>query len=298
MTKPDLRQILGEIEPDQPAPETAEPEAQRTNPATRRAVLPGWLRNLFRLPWHHLLYSFASAWMALMATGLMVQIAPVAQTTTLLLFGIAMVIFAIASLGYLANFLPRFGIKRIFVAVLSLLALTSMFFTIRQPADERLSTRLASGFGQALMAPIFWSNQVVRLAYKSGQDFGQRYFPETRQWVTSEEVQQEPTIDQVMQTLVASTGQATATQPPPAFVEGDVPAEIYAGGRVRVDTGGLRLRSRDLPGLSGTVIAMFEPGDILQVLDGPVEADGYTWWRVQAGDQAGWSAADFMTPVQ
>jgi hypothetical protein len=65
-----------------------------------------------------------------------------------------------------------------------------------------------------------------------------------------------------------------------------------------VDTNGSTLRSRDVPGLSGTIVTNFEPGALLQVLDGPVDADGYTWWKVSNGIDTGWSAADFMSPVQ
>jgi hypothetical protein len=285
------------IEAIPPEPEPSPYEEKRAVHAPGKSPLPEWLQDLFHIPWHHLLYSFASAWMTVMAIGLMVQIYPTARTTTLLLFGIAMLIFAIASLGYLVHFLLRFGVRRIFATVLSLLVITTLFFTVRQPADMRWSTRLADGFGQALTSPLFWTNQIGRLAFESGQEFGQRYFPETREVAFVEEEFEESSIDQVMQTLFPSSEQPSATELPPVTVE-EPSAGIYIGGQVRVDTDGTRLRSRDVPGLGGNVVIMFEPGELLQVIDGPVDADGYTWWKVENDGDFGWSAADFLTPIQ
>jgi len=42
-------------------------------------------------------------------------------------------------------------------------------------------------------------------------------------------------------------------------------------------------------------------GEVFQVMDGPVELDGYTWWLLQAPydpNVQGWAVADFMIVVQ
>jgi hypothetical protein len=235
--------------------------------------------------------------MAVLAIGLMVQISGITSTTTLLLFGFAMLIFGIASLGYLVHFLLRFGIKRIFAAILALLVITTLFFTLRQPAEMKASTRLVEGFGQALTAPLFWTNQIGQLAYESGQEFGQRYFPESRQALDMGEEFDETDFERDMRTLFPQTDQPLITIPT-IPVDEELPTGIYPGGQVRVDASGSRLRGRDTPGLSSNVVVMFEPGEILRVLDGPVDADGYTWWKVEYGGSSGWSAADFLTPVE
>jgi hypothetical protein len=43
-----------------------------------------------------------------------------------------------------------------------------------------------------------------------------------------------------------------------------------------------------------------EEGEVLLVVGGPQEADGYTWWllRDEANtDREGWAAADFLVPT-
>jgi hypothetical protein len=277
-----------------PYPHAEEPQTAAAA-STPRGRLPEWLKNLLHLPWHHLLYSFASAWMAVMGVGLMVQISDTSSTTTLLLIGIAALIFAIACLGYMVHFVLRFGILRSFVVILSLLLVTSAFFIIRQPAGTRLPARLVEGFGQALISPLFWTNQIGQLAYESGQEFGQRYFPESRMVTDFGEEETDSTYEQLMQTLFPAGEPEIPTAPPPAATEEPRAGGIYIGGSVQVTA---RLNSRDAPGLSGSVVHVFPVGETLLVLDGPVQADDYTWWKVQSGSQTGWSAENFMTPVE
>ncbi len=57
-----------------------------------------------------------------------------------------------------------------------------------------------------------------------------------------------------------------------AFRVGDVYYITEAGDR-------LNLRSQ--PSLNGEVLMQLNAGDYLQIVDGPVQADGYTWWKVQ-----------------
>jgi hypothetical protein len=227
----------------------------------------------------------------------MVQISETSPPSTLLLFGFALLIFIIASLGYLVHFMLHFGVKRIFISILLLVIITTAVFTIRQPSESNLSTRFVDGFGMALTRPIFWATQIGMLAYESGQDFGQQYFPESRQLVDAGEPANDLPFNVYMETLFPTTQE---TRPPAANTPESLQpaAGIAIGGRVRVNTSGSTLRSRDVPGLSGTIVTNFEPGVLLQVLDGPVDADGYTWWKVSNGVDTGWSAADFMAPVQ
>jgi hypothetical protein len=66
-------------------------------------------------------------------------------------------------------------------------------------------------------------------------------------------------------------------------------------------TDGAGLRMRGEPGLSGTVNFTALDSEVFLVIDGPVEADGYIWWHLEAPyDQTrnGWSAGDFLTPLE
>lgn len=97
----------------------------------------------------------------------------------------------------------------------------------------------------------------------------------------------------------AITPSPTIDAPPP-------PAEgvIAPGAYVAVSgTGGDGLRLRVEPGLSGTVAFLGLESEVFVVVDGPVEADGYTWWELNAAftegpGRGGWGVANFLTVVQ
>lgn len=83
---------------------------------------------------------------------------------------------------------------------------------------------------------------------------------------------------------------APTPTPSPTLVA-PAPAGLAPGARARVtNLGGAALRARTAPGLSSPVTARIPEGREVTVLEGPVEADGYVWWRVEAAEGAGWVA--------
>lgn len=103
------------------------------------------------------------------------------------------------------------------------------------------------------------------------------------------------------QTPVPAAPTATPTITTTARVvlpEGEIGVGIY----VQVSgTEGAGLRIRSEPGLSSSVNFTALDAEVFLVIDGPVEADGYTWWRLEAPyDQtrSGWSAGDFLSPIE
>jgi hypothetical protein len=64
-------------------------------------------------------------------------------------------------------------------------------------------------------------------------------------------------------------------------------ASLHPGGRAMVMARS-SLNLRQSP--SGPLIGALAPGTVAQVLEGPVAGAGYTWWRIQVGDQSGWCA--------
>jgi hypothetical protein len=56
------------------------------------------------------------------------------------------------------------------------------------------------------------------------------------------------------------------------------------------NTSGYGLRLRTGPGLGYSVITTLSEGTQMTVIDGPVQADGYTWWKITGSPGTGWSA--------
>lgn len=102
----------------------------------------------------------------------------------------------------------------------------------------------------------------------------------------------------------------TPTPIPPTSVSSPTPTTIFflpegvigVGAYVKVSgTDGAGLRMRSDPGLGSQINFTALDSEVFLVIDGPVEADGYTWWHLEAPyDQTrnGWSAGDFLTPIE
>ena len=86
--------------------------------------------------------------------------------------------------------------------------------------------------------------------------------------------------------------------PPPQGAESPTGGVIAVGAYVQITgTSGDGLRLRADPGLDGTVRFLAIDGEVFLVQDGPREADGYTWWFLQAPydpNVQGWAVADYM----
>ena len=94
------------------------------------------------------------------------------------------------------------------------------------------------------------------------------------------------------------------TQPSPSPSPTPEPPRLQIGTRaVVVNIGESALRLRASPGLTARVIARIPAGREVVLLEGPVVADGYTWWRVAVGSQSGWCAVttpdgvNFLEPL-
>ena len=91
----------------------------------------------------------------------------------------------------------------------------------------------------------------------------------------------------------------TATPTPKPTPTPSVPTKIEVGGYVKVvgaEADALSYRSG--PGLNYARLTIVKDGTILKVLEGPDEADGYTWWRLEDEDGfIGWAAEDWLKPT-
>jgi hypothetical protein len=83
--------------------------------------------------------------------------------------------------------------------------------------------------------------------------------------------------------------------PSPAPVAGN----IEEGQSVRVTgTGTEGIRFRSGPGMDYITLSILPDGTELVVLEGPEEADGFIWWRLETDDgTAGWAADEWLAAV-
>jgi uncharacterized protein YgiM (DUF1202 family) len=96
---------------------------------------------------------------------------------------------------------------------------------------------------------------------------------------------------------------ATPVLTPTATPEGGIPSPTV-GGRAQVTTRYQFVNLRQDPGLGGEAIGQLANGTIVRVLEGPEEADGLRWWKVEDDEgNTGWAAERvagevLLTPIQ
>jgi hypothetical protein len=93
--------------------------------------------------------------------------------------------------------------------------------------------------------------------------------------------------------LVAATRLPTRTPifPTPTLTPTEMPAVLRVGASAQVvNIEGSVLRGRQQPNLKAAATAGFKSGARVRILEGPVEADGFTWWKIEGESGTGWSA--------
>lgn len=107
-----------------------------------------------------------------------------------------------------------------------------------------------------------------------------------------------PTLD------VGNSGQvsfAMAGPTLPAVVFTPTPEQIAVGRTVEVvDVGDQQLNVREQPGIVDIGIVFRAPeGSRFIVGDGPSQADGLTWWRIDdpGAGRSGWAASNYLVPI-
>jgi hypothetical protein len=93
-------------------------------------------------------------------------------------------------------------------------------------------------------------------------------------------------------TPAAPTATPEPTQPSPPLRRG---ALVEVAG-----TGGDGLRIREQPGLNAPVKFLGLESEVFQLLDGPVEQDGFSWWLLENPYDAakfGWAVGSFLRPL-
>ena len=87
---------------------------------------------------------------------------------------------------------------------------------------------------------------------------------------------------------------ATPIPPPPPL-----PSSLSVGVFIQIrGTGGDGLRVRTKPSLDAPIVFLAKEGEIFHVVDGPHQADGYTWWRLTANgspERTGWAVSNYLS---
>lgn len=98
------------------------------------------------------------------------------------------------------------------------------------------------------------------------------------------------------QTGPTTTPSATVVLPIGPTATGQVFTEIAPGATVVVQgTGGQGLNLRAEPSAAAALVVNLRDGALLTVLEGPKEAGGYIWWKLQTADnKQGWGAANWL----
>jgi hypothetical protein len=91
-------------------------------------------------------------------------------------------------------------------------------------------------------------------------------------------------------TLDLPTSVPTRDVPTPTFTPTPAPGTAIIVGQPARVTATQGLNVRKTAGASGDRSGRYPPGAIVSVLEGPVDADGYRWWRVGNNELAGWVA--------
>ena len=103
------------------------------------------------------------------------------------------------------------------------------------------------------------------------------------------------TLAQTLSTSSISTVDVT-TLPPTTTAPTEIPVAtplptLHIGGSAVVSNiQDSVLNGRKQPSRKAPLVARFKPDEQVHILEGPVEAEGLVWWRIEGQSGAGWSA--------
>lgn len=108
----------------------------------------------------------------------------------------------------------------------------------------------------------------------------------------------DPTTTRPVLPLPTFTSAPQAVSTPTSSTQIETAASLTIGSQAKVvGTGGSGLNVRSSAGTGNARIKTLPDGTVVEVIGGPKEADGFTWWQIR--DQAGvtgWVASKFLSP--
>ena len=129
-----------------------------------------------------------------------------------------------------------------------------------------------------------------------------------------------PATDQLIASLRATPTRVIATQVPTDVVrptatryiaptETPIPSPVpkagapiagalTIGGYAKVDSGNVGARFRKAASVSGEQIGLLKEGGVFEILEGPVAAENYKWWKLKNSDGTiGWTIEGNLNPA-
>lgn len=107
-----------------------------------------------------------------------------------------------------------------------------------------------------------------------------------------------PTATPILPTPMPTALPTPTSNLPPSPEAGS----LSVGAFVQISgTGGDGLRIRSEASLQGAVQALGIEAEVFQITDGPLEADGYSWWYLTAPYEEarrGWAVANYLQVIQ
>lgn len=108
----------------------------------------------------------------------------------------------------------------------------------------------------------------------------------------------EPTAETVATEPLRPTRTPLFPTPVPSATPEPVVLTLRVNGFALVsNTEGRALRGRAAPGLKAPVRVAFAEGERVRILEGPIVADRYTWWRIEGRNGTGWAAQQSLEGV-
>lgn len=292
-------------------PDTAEPAAasQSTDQSVSTPVIPH-LRKGMDAPtvsWR----SWSGAFLLLIVADVVYDLAlsTLRWQTPLDMVGwiclVVAIILLVVGVGILLKAMVQLGVRRLLIYG-SIMYLAAVIITgAITPADRR---DIDHWLTSALTVADATALGVGRLFYdlvESPNNVQLAALEERRPVFLSGVVQGEnvPTATLSVDRSVAPTESAKtqATSTAPAGAPSPTPPDrpLQPGDRVQVSgTGGVALRIRIAPSGASRVVARLPEGSGLEIIDGPEQADGRTWWKVRGAFGEGWCAADYIVRRQ
>jgi hypothetical protein len=100
--------------------------------------------------------------------------------------------------------------------------------------------------------------------------------------------------------VIAAPTMAPTSAPTATVVPTPVPSGLSVGAKAKVvGTAGSGLNIRSAAGTGHARVKTLREGSVVEIIGGPTDADGLTWWQVRdESGVSGWGASKYLAPQQ